>query len=1166
MTGPVKHQFSIQDSVVVTDIGDTPNPSTDSTIDFDRDASDSGKTSSHSKPNQLKELDDLFGPLQFGASTITRRSLDALGATVNGQPLTGDNTHFRIPRRSFINSLQFSYSEIEKRTKVTTLGKNYLLPTFLYELASARPADAPPVIREEADAPPDASGFRKKTIQLLNAAQKIDLRRVSANPTNYPYWALVRQYSVLGPSLGIQLFGIWMGLRGINDALKAKNETDAFFNGIGLVTEGASIAVDVVTTRVGTSLIKTGSDAFNDFARTRAGLRWSRSGGLIGGALTLPFDIMSAVKEFKTAESKSGKEATAHYVSAGLNIASAAMTVILGSAAMAGFSFAGPVGLIAGAMMAIGSQVYGAVSLVDDIDDYIELTLEERWRTGWFTFVFMEADRDILDRYEIAKARAAHSSQLKATARKYLDETMKNTTEAVVNGAFEVTLLPRREYTTNWGLKTSKIVYVPQIRDTDDLIDARDGVTTQTPGAELGSAENGKNILWLLGGGNDTVRGVDRKPNVFYFTDGRKDLTGGAENDRFIAQDAAQVLYGADPDDENHSTLRGGDGHNSLEFIGEQKFKADDRGYDIDLSAGTLHVFTPDSSAEDGNRYAFKALLERINEIHTLGNGTTNVTGSREADVIVAQGKDTIHAGEGDDIIYLHKDGAAAFGESGQDTYNIPLTINNVSITEDGVEESAIVLDWRMDLIETWRVVKTTLEVTLKFDFDDARTSKLYVHDVYRQSDDTRLLINNKLTFVTRDKCHLKPDLPAQITGDQSVEIFAIVTREAGPEPVTIVDQYLAPHVPANTFTDYYVQRHSSASSFTSGRSAPLYGTRIFLDYDSCELTGVQARYETEVDWVHSSPTDKIDIECGLSFHFGNKVVVIARFANHKEMKLEDALLKIVNNQINHAYSLVFRDGKVHNVHLTKEMVAAPRTYVYSRGRSSLSFANIALPLKMNPKPYIFRLPEQAPYELGDRNSCSQLTFHPGQSGITSIEGNGGNYLVHLCKRMILRLSTPGGFANAVHRLDYSSTWDLDAHALGSVTIELQGTQLYLGSTTIHVPEYGGDDLVDQMSIIGAHGIIHTVDLIFDMIYIGGLDGRYFEPPKDDKSPWPDEFAEIADKELRVNHIIMADGSAGYLKYNLAQRKWILSSDPSRDISYSQLLVLNRCEHQLGKA
>ncbi|MEG2392462.1 MAG: hypothetical protein RSB64_16405 [Pseudomonas sp.] len=107
---------------------------------------------------------------------------------------------------------------------------------------------------------------------------------------------------------------------------------------------------------------------------------------------------------------------------------------------------------------------------------------------------------------------------------------------------------------------------------------------------------------------------------------------------------------------------------------------------------------------------------------------------------------------------------------------------------------------------------------------------------------------------------------------------------------------------------------------------------------------------------------------------------------------------------------------------------------------------------------------------------------------------------------------------------------------------------------------------MDQIFVIDAHGIIYTVDLIFDMVYPGGLDGRYFEPPKDDQSPWPEAFAGIADKEMRVSHMIMADGSAGHLKYNLAQRKWTLSSDPSRDISYSDLLVLNRCEHQLAKA
>ena len=1167
MTGPVKHPFPMQDAVVVTEFGDHANLYTESTIDFDRDTATDNETShTQRKPNQLKDLDALFGPMKIGAYSITRRSLDALGATVNGEPLTGDNTLFRNPRRSFINSLQFNYSEIEKRIKITSFGDNYLLPTFLYEMAIARPADALAIIREEANPPLDESGYRKKTIQLLNAAQKIDLRLISDGKANYPRWALIRQYGTLGASVGLQLFGILMGLRGVHDALQVNNGGEAIFNGLGVVTEGASIAFDVATTRIGKGMIEAGNNAFKDFAKTRAGLRWSRTGGIVGGALTLPFDIMSAVRELKAAEARSGKEAADHYVGAGLNIASAAMTVVLGSAAMAGFSFAGPVGLAAGAMMAIGAQIYGAVRLVDDIDDYIELTLEERWRTGWFKFVFMDPDQDILNRYESAKARAEHARQLKTTARKYLDETMKDTTEAVVNGAFEVTLLPRREYVTQWGLKTSKIVYIPHLSDADDLIDARDGVTTQTPGAELGSADNGKNILWLLGGGNDTVTGVENKPNVFYFTNGKKVLTGGVENDRFIMQNAAQVLDNPDPDDTRHSILRGGGGRNSLEFDGTQTSQAGGRGYDLDLSAGTLHVFTPDAASEEGNRYSFKALLERINEIHTLSNGTTIVTGSKDADIIVSRGKDTIHAGDGDDTIHLHKEGAAAFGGSGQDIYNLPQTANNLSITEDGVEESAIVLDWRMDLIETWRIVKTTLEITLKFDFDDARRSKLYIHDVYRQTDGVRVLINNRITVVTRDRFHLKPDLPEQITEATSVEIKAIVTREGGQEPVTILDARLAHNVPANTFTDYYVQRHTRHSSIISGQSAALYGSRIFLDFDSSELTSVNIFFDTEIDWEHSSPSDKINITCSYYFHFEDKVLEISKFATHKAMTLEDALQKIVNNQINHGYSLVFRDGKVHTVTLTKEMAAAPRTDLYRLARNSRSFAPVALPLKMKPDTYFFRLPEQAPYELGDRNSCSLLTYIPGQSRITSIEGSGGTYLVHLCEKMIFRLSTPGGLANAVHRLDYSSTWELDARELGKFTIELLGTRLYLGSTTIHVPEYSGEDLVDQIFVIDAHGIIYTVDLIFDMVYPGGLDGRYFEPPKDDQSPWPEAFAGIADKEMRVSHMIMADGSAGHLKYNLAQRKWTLSSDPSRDISYSDLLVLNRCEHQLAKA
>ncbi|MFJ7313468.1 calcium-binding protein [Pseudomonas sp. NPDC098747] len=1162
MSGSAKHNFLLQDSVVVTAIDHHPTPYTATTIDFFSDTDSNSDTPEiKRKPSQLQVLDDLHGPMKIGAYTITRRSLDALGATLNGQPLTGYNTQFRIPKRSFINSLQFSYSEIEKRIKVTSFGENYLLPTFLYEIATVRPADAPPIIREEVNISPDESGFRKKTIQLLNAAQKIDLRLVSAGRKNYPGWAAIKNFSTLGASVGIQLFGILMGLRGIVDAVKANDRGEIIFNSIGLATEGVSIAADVVTTRLGKGMIEAGNGAFKDFAKTRAGLRLTRAGGLIGGAVTLPFDIYSAVREFKAAETKSGKAAADHYVSAGLNVASAAMTVVLGSAAMAGFSFAGPIGLVAAGIMAIGSQIYGAVRMVDDIDDYIELTLEERWRTGWFTFVFQNVDQDILNRYESAKARSEQTRQLKATARKYLDNTVKNTTEAVVNGAFEVQMHRRREYITNWGLKTSKLVYVPQIIDADDMIDARDGITAQTPGAELGTAGNGKGILWLIGGGNDTITGVEKKPNVFYFTNGKKDLTGGAENDRFVLQNAAQVLDKADAEDTQYSILRGGAGRNTLEFDGEQISPANGRGYDLDLSAGTLHVFTPDTSAEDGNTYAFKALLERINDVHTLSNGTTTVTGSKEANVIVSRGKDTIHTGDGDDTIHLYKDGAAAFGESGRDVYHLPQTANNVSITEDGIEESAIVLDWRMDQIETWRVVKTTLEITLKFDFDDIRLSKLYIHDVYRQSDDVRQLINNRLTLVTRDKFHLKPDFPEKIEHDKSVDIMVVVTQEGGQEPVTILYDSLCT-VPANKLTDYYVQRNNPSTTFITGKSEALYGTRIFLDFDSTELTGAEVIFDTNIDWIRSSPSDKIYISCKFKFRFGNKSLEISEFAHHMEMTLEDALPKIVNNKINHGYVLVFRDSKVHTVQLTEALAVAPRQYIHRTGRTSRSVSNIPLPLKMKPEPYFFRLPERLPFELGIQNSCSKLTSIPGRTRIDSIEGEGATYLMHLCKNMILRISTPGGLASASNRLSHSSTWELDASQLGKCAIELRGTQLHLGSTTLHVPEYGAEDLVDQIFVTAANGIIHTVDLSFDMVYPGGLDARFFEPPKDKKSPWPEEFAEIADKEVDVKHIAMADGTEGYLKYSLITCKWILESDPLRDISYSDLRVLNRCEHQ----
>jgi uncharacterized protein len=179
--------------------------------------------------------------------------------------------------------------------------------------------------------------------------------------------------------------------------------------------------------------------------------------------------------------------------------------------------------------MAIGSQVYGAVRMVDEIDDYIELTVEERWRTGWFSFVPLKnIDQDIKNRYELAKAKIETTKRMQASTNQILNVTQKDTIEAVVQGSYEDRLKKRRKHVKHWwGVETMPIDYVPEVVGLDDTIDAREGVTAQTPGAVLGTPGETKGILWLLGSGRDTITGVAQKPNAFYYDEGVKNLTGG---------------------------------------------------------------------------------------------------------------------------------------------------------------------------------------------------------------------------------------------------------------------------------------------------------------------------------------------------------------------------------------------------------------------------------------------------------------------------------------------------------------------------------------------------------------------------------------------------------------------------------------------------------------
>jgi hypothetical protein len=1160
----VKSTYAQYDTIKALDDGMPAVERTAETIDFEATSADEPEKTSAStsrrKPGQLKVLDDLFGPLRIGPYTVTRRALDALGATIDGQPLTGHNTHFRTPSRSFINALQLSYPAIEKRMKVSTFGDGYLLPSLLFELAVLRPDTAPPVIREDIGASVKDRGYANKMARLLNSAQTLDLRQAYSSKRKNPSWLIIKDYSTVGASVGVQAFGLFMGIRGIYDAVKRDDPGEIIFNSIGVGTEVASIITDIAVTKAGQHMIEAGSGALKDFIKTRMGLRLGRSGGILGGIFTLPFDIYSAAKEFSSASNATGKAAMDHYVSGGLNIASAAMTVILGAAAYAGFAFAGPVGLVAGIFMAVGSQIYGAVRMVDEIDDYIELTAEERWSVGWAAFVpFKEIDQDIKNRYELARAKIETAKRMQATARQLLEETGGTPIEAVVHGNYEDRLIKRPELVEQLGLRSMRIKHVPVVVGLDDTIDARDGVTAETPGAVLGTPGETTGVMWLLSSGRDTVTGVADKPNLFYYTDGVKNLTGGDKDDTFIFQNSADDLA-RHVERREFSRLEGGAGSDTLMLSSDELYPSLGRGYHIDLEAGTLRVFTPnpDPSVVDGETYSFKAHLESIENVQTLQNGRSVVTGTAASNVIVSKGADTINAGAGDDRINLYKAGASAFGQSGVDHYYVGLTEGGVLISEDGVDESIISLGWRMDQIEKWEVDRCRLTIIVKFDFHYVRRSRITFDNIYKQIDGRRVLQNDKLTIITHDKYHLKPDLPETIEHNNPVKINAKRIEQGRPGQVTILHE-VACRVPTRQNTDYYLQRYNPYHHFlTNSFPDSNFGTRIFLDYDYAEMTSAQVFFvTTPAIWKNeAADKDKIDVSCNFLFCFGESKLQISGVGQYKETTLDAALKNHVAKVSIHGYMLVFRDGISHTLILEEKYAVPPAEYEHNVVKLTETRHNLRFPLRTRDD-VVFELPVGYAQNLG--GSC--IRFQPllEQTSIINLEGEGIPYLLHLHENRVARLSTPGGLATAKNRLDHSSTWSIDATQIKDFKVVLSGNKLYIGTVTLHLPQYDSEDLIDQIFVIGPKGVVHTVDLTFDRVYIDSLDARYFEPPTMEELP--EELSSLVKPELYVRNIAMRDGTRGRLKYNLANRKWILDSNKSREITYSQLVVFRQCEH-----
>jgi hypothetical protein len=283
------------DAIKVADIDPPPLATADQEVaDFIRTHGTTAKRqpprAAHKRERGLRAMDQHYGPLVLGQFTVSRVELHLMNARAYGDPLDIGNTNFRIAPQAFIDTLQLDPADVERRMLASANVADHTIPTLLFEIVTLRSPDANPLLSQP------QSPHMQKTDRLLQAAQKLDIQDLRL-PQNIPGW-VDRQKSKVVNSMGVglQAFGIYSGLMGINDALKRGDRTEAVVSAGAVVTELGSLIIERGLVKGAQEMIENSALIYQGFAKTRFGLHLSRGAGLIAGVFTLPFDVYFAVK------------------------------------------------------------------------------------------------------------------------------------------------------------------------------------------------------------------------------------------------------------------------------------------------------------------------------------------------------------------------------------------------------------------------------------------------------------------------------------------------------------------------------------------------------------------------------------------------------------------------------------------------------------------------------------------------------------------------------------------------------------------------------------------------------------------------------------------------------------------------------------------------------
>jgi len=1123
------------DPVLITDIIDASH------------LSNSVTNSSAKTTPGLGDVDALFGPLQFGECTVSRKELHAMSATLNGKEITGANTYFADAEQGFIDALVFDPGEIKRRMTSAVAQDAQLVATLMYEIATRRSPGATPLFGETTQSIADAD--MDAVSKVLGSVQRMDITR-TARSDSLPHWvnrAKTRAMSVVG--VGMQLYGLYSAYRGAIEALKRGDAGEVALNLGGGVTEVASMGIEYAMSKTGQHMIQQGSQNLELFRKTAAGKWLARSSGMVAAVLTLPFDVYTAIKSFNDAASAEGKKAQDLYVTGGLSVASAGISLALGVAALMGLQYAGPIGLVAAGLMIAGAAIYQPVRVVDDIDDYIELTVGERWRAGWLAFWAVEQDTALMDRFKAAKTYSDYEKLLKSRSLQWLENEFKDRFEAVYLGRFEVTLEPRRIHRFSWkdGEQPYDPVNTPTVRETDDVLAAWDGVPNDKDRVVFGHRDAAKGVFWQLGDGNDYVIGVGAQPNHFSLGSGRKQLKGGNKDDAFVFQSAAQTL--TDGYKQAPGALDGGNGADLLWLQGKHQAIVHGtdptpyRGYNIDLQAQRLELMPVDKNAEP----VLHARMTSIEKVETLAGASNTVVGSNKADVITANGDDAIQAGDGNDHVSLRGSDCRAEGGPGLDTYYLHKASRHIAISEDGKSESLVYLGVPLELVQAWKIQGQALVIhSLRDAALESPQREVLIKNVYEQREGKRSLLNAKWLFITEDGYYLQPDLPGEIAGteDVGIEVLVIVQGTAKPSPVLLNDSREI------NAAEYFMDRGTTSRHLRVNQASAAPPCTLYLDFDSSEIQGVDATYTVDV---------KKHLNTALSYS-----------SLSYRIRLNDSLLFIHNPMIENPVTktdrgggifssswkaiseitLVMRDGVSYALDAPRNNHSEDAQKPGSRSIESRTS------LRERAGRYTCVPPTTNRYAL--KATPQKISFPAlDYRCIYHLDGQSSYYALYPSRNMSLQLSTVEGSQGSVWNI-YTDNVD---DRINRKALTLENNLLEIG--TVHVQLAHSENpnaLLETVYVFLTCGITYKVHALFNWIELYAIDAAAC-------ASIPAIVEEIhrhrqyelnqvfAGTRILIHNLQLIDASAGAIYYVADTDTWELDSDRARAINIDDLTI-----------